>query len=411
MPAKGADLAMTSAVIIGGGLIGLGVAWRATQRGIQVTVADPAPGRGAGYVAAGLLNPAGEAGHGEEALVRLGLDSLARYPGFAAELAALTGRDPALRLTGTLQVGFGPGDIAELGERRALRESLGIQARELTGAQCRELEPMVAPAVRGGLLVDDDGSVDPRLLTEALLATVDRAGVRLIRQPATEVITRDGRAAGARLAGGTAVEADWVVLAAGWNSAGLGGLPPGACPPVRPVKGQVLRLRPAPGNASPGWAGLGGGGPLLRRSVRGIVHGSEVYLVPRADGELVIGATQEELGPDTTVTAGGVWQLLRDARVLLPGVTEMEFAEVSAGLRPGTPDNAPVLGPSALPGLVLATGHFRNGVLLTPVTADVIADYLATGRLPDLAAPFAVTRFAAATAARSAPAASQVGAS
>jgi glycine oxidase len=384
MPAKGADLAMTSAVIIGGGVIGLGVAWRAAQRGIRVTVADPAPGRGAGYVAAGLLNPVGEAGHGEDELVRLGLESLARYPGFVAELTSLTGRDAGLRLTGTLEVGFGPGDIAGLGELRALRESLGLPARELTGAQCRELEPMLDPAVRGGLLTGGDGSVDPRLLTAALLAAVDRAGVRLIRQPATEVITRGGRAAGARLAGGTAIEADWAVLAAGWSSAGLGGLPPGTAPPVRPVKGQVLRLRPAPGDAA----------PLLSRSVRGVVHGSEVYLVPRADGELVIGATQEELGPDTTVTAGGVWELLRDARTVLPGITELEFAEASAGLRPGTPDNAPVLGPAALPGLVLATGHFRNGVLLTPVTADIIADCLDTGRPPELAAPFAAARFA-----------------
>lgn len=376
---------MTSAVIIGGGVIGLGVAWRAAQRGLRVTVADPSPGRGAGHVAAGLLNPVGEAGHGEDALLRLGLDSLARYRGFVAELAALTGRDAGLRLTGTLHVGLGAGDTAQLAELRALRESLDLPAHELTGAQCRDLEPMLDPAVRGGLLVDDDGSVDPRLLTAALLAAADRAGVRLIRQTATEVITRDGRAAGARLAGGTAVEADWVVLAAGWNAAGIGGLPPGTAPPVRPVKGQVLRLRPGPGSAAQG---------LLSRSVRGVAHGSEVYLVPRADGELVIGATQEEAGADTTVTAGGVWQLLRDAQALLPGITGLEFAEASAGLRPGTPDNAPVLGPSALPGLVLATGHFRNGVLLTPVTADLIADCLDTGRLPDLAAPFAATRFA-----------------
>ena len=387
---------MASAVIIGGGVIGLGVAWRAAQRGLRVTVADPAPGRGAGHVAAGLLNPVGEAGDGEGALLRLSLDSLARYPGFVADLTALTGRDAGLRLTGTLQVGLGPGDMAQLGELRALRESLDLPAHELTGPQCRALEPMLDPAVCGGLLVDDDGSVDPRLLTAALLAAVDRGGVRLIRQPVTEVITQDGRAAGARLAGGTVIGADWVVLAAGWNSAGIRGLPPGTAPPVRPVKGQVLRLRPGPGSAGPGSASRAGDGPLLNRSVRGLVHGSEVYLVPRADGELVIGATQEELGADTTVTAGGVWQLLRDARVLLPGIAGLEFAEVGAGLRPGTPDDAPVLGPSALPGLVLATGHFRNGVLLTPVTADVIAECLVTGRLPDLAAPFAAARFAAA---------------
>jgi glycine oxidase len=177
------------------------------------------------------------------------------------------------------------------------------------------------------------------------------------------------------------------VLAAGWQSGVLSGLPPGTAPPVRPVKGQILRLRPRPGApAAP-----------LARTVRGLVRGSSVYLVPRADGEIVVGATQEELGSDTTVTAGGVWELLRDARLLVPGITELELAEAMAGLRPGTPDNAPVLGPAALPGLVLATGHFRGGVLLAPVTAEVIAEYLATEALPELAAPFTAARFGGAT--------------
>jgi glycine oxidase len=182
-----------------------------------------------------------------------------------------------------------------------------------------------------------------------------------------------------------------VVLAAGWQSAVIGGLPPGTAPPVRPVKGQILRLRPRPGAGRPG-AGEPGTA-LLTRTVRGLVRGSSVYLVPRADGEIVVGATQEELGADTTVTAGGVWELLRDARLLVPGITELELAEAVAGLRPGTPDNAPVLGPAALPGLVLATGHFRGGVLLAPVTAEVIAEYLATERVPELARPFTVARF------------------
>jgi len=178
------------------------------------------------------------------------------------------------------------------------------------------------------------------------------------------------------------IGADVVVLAAGAASAELAGLPAGTAPPVRPVKGQILRLRRT---ASTG---------LLSRSVRGMVHGSPVYLVPREHGELVIGATEEDMGADTSVTAGGVWQLLRDAQALVPSITELTFAEVVAGLRPGTPDNAPVLGPSALPGLVLATGHHRSGVLLAPVTADVLADYLVSGQLAEIAAPFSVSRFA-----------------
>jgi glycine oxidase len=241
---------------------------------------------------------------------------------------------------------------------------------------------MLDPSIRGGLFVEGDGSVDPRLLTRALHAAAQAAGVRLIPHPVTEIL-HDRRVTGVRLGDGSEVGADFVVLAAGWSSGHVKGVPPEFLPPVRPVKGQILRLRATQGSGS-----------LVQRSVRGIVRGSSIYLVPRESGELVIGATQEELGTDTTVTAGGLWELLRDARMLVPGVTELEFAEVVAGLRPGTPDNAPVLGPSGLPGLVLATGHFRAGVLLTPVTADAISEYLETERLPEVAAPFTIARFA-----------------
>jgi glycine oxidase len=174
-----------------------------------------------------------------------------------------------------------------------------------------------------------------------------------------------------------------VVLAAGCWSGSIEGLPPGVVPAVRPVKGQTVRLRIPAAYA-----------PFLHRNVRGLVKGGHVYLVPREDGELVIGATVEEMGYDTQVTAGSVYELLRDARELVPAITELPLTETHAGLRPGTPDNAPLLGPTALPGLVLATGHYRNGVLLTPVTADAVAAYLADGALPDVAAPFTPDRFA-----------------
>jgi glycine oxidase len=181
--------------------------------------------------------------------------------------------------------------------------------------------------------------------------------------------------------------ARWIVLAAGWQSADMPGLPPGIAPPVRPVKGQIIRLRTTSAMTA---SGVPPG--LLRRTVRGVVRGSGVYLVPRESGELVVGATQEELGPDTTVTAGGIWELLRDARTLVPGITELEFADAVAGLRPGTPDNAPIIGLSDLPGLVLATGHFRAGVLLAPVTADTVAGFLSTGVPDPLWRAFAASR-------------------
>ena len=397
-------------LVIGGGVIGLSIAWRAAQRGMRVTLADPAPGSGASYAAAGMITPISEAAYAEKELFRLGRESQRRYPAFAAELTAITGEPVGYRQTGTLQVAYDADDLAVLGEYQALQEYFGIPARRLTARECRHEEPMLDPSIRGGLLAADDASVDPRLLTSALLAAAAMAGADIIRQPAAEILSASGRAAGARLGDGTRILARWVVLAAGWNSGSIEGLPAGAAPPLRPVKGQILRLRSAPGRfgtAQAGTAGAstsGAGGAstgdldnppgLLARSVRGIVRGSSVYLVPRQSGELVIGATQEELGADTRVTAGGIWELLRDARTIVPGITELELAEAVAGLRPGTPDNAPVLGPSALPGLVLATGHFRAGVLLAPVTADVITSYLTTQRLPDLAAPFTAQRFA-----------------
>jgi glycine oxidase len=376
-------------LVIGGGVIGLAIAWRAAQRGLHALVADPEPGQGASFAAAGMLTPVAEAAYAERNLFELGTLSLSRYPAFAAEVADRTGLEIGFRQAGTLQVAYNADDMAVLAEHALLRESFGVPTRMLTGRECRQAEPLLGPAIAGGLLVEDDASVDPRLLTTALLAAARDAGVVLVRQAATKLRTEAGRASGADLADGTVVCAPQVVLSAGWSSAALAGLPPGVVPPIRPVKGQIVRLRPTAATvaASPSPS-------LLSRTVRGVVQGSPVYLVPRGDGELVLGATQEEMGADRTVTAGGIWQLLRDARSIVPGITELEFAEAAAGLRPGTPDNAPVIGPSELPGLVLACGHFRSGVLLAPVTAELIASQLATGTMNQVAAPFSAQRFA-----------------
>jgi glycine oxidase ThiO len=377
-------------LIIGGGIIGLSIAWRAAQQGLDVILADPAPGQGATHAAAGMLTPIAEAAYAERELFALGQESLRRYPAFAAELEHVTGQPTGFCQTGTLQVAYDRDDLAVLEEMRLLQDSFGVRARQLTARECREEEPMLSPSVRGGLLAADDGSVDPRLLASALLQAATSAGARHLRARAAEILVTADRAMGARMADGTQIAAGTVVLAAGWQSARFPGLPAGYAPPVRPVKGQIMRLRTTAAARS---AGLPPG--LLRRTVRGIVGGSSIYLLPRASGELVVGATQEELGADTTVTAGAVWELLRDARTLVPGITEMELADVVAGLRPGTPDNAPVLGQSGLAGLALATGHFRAGVLLAPVTADTITGFLRTGRPDPLWAAFGAGRFPA----------------
>ncbi len=368
-------------VIIGAGVIGLATAFRVAQRGLTVAIADPEPGSGASRAAAGMLAPVSEAWYGEEELLGFGLTARERYPSFAAELTELTGVPTGYTQAGTLQVAYDSDDLAMLERVHELHLKLGLQARRVTAREARSIEPMLAPTVRGGVHVPADGSVDPRLLTRALLLAVARCGVAVHRQHVREVTLTAGGADGVALADGTRLAAASVVLATGWQAGEIAGVPPAALPPVRPVKGQILRLHSEQ--------------PILTGAVRGIVRGSSVYLVPRASGELVVGATQEELGADTRVTAGGVWELLRDARELVPGLTELELAEVTAGLRPGTPDNAPVLGPSALPGLVLATGHFRSGILLAPVTADLIAEFLDTKRLPRAAARFSPARFSA----------------
>ncbi|WP_445524151.1 glycine oxidase ThiO [Streptomyces cyslabdanicus] len=372
-------------LVVGGGIIGLVTAWRSAQRGFATAVVDPEPGGGAAQVAAGMLAAVTELHHGEQTLLGLNLASARRYPDFAAELTELTGHDLGYRRCGTLAVALDADDRAHLRELHDLQRRSGLDSEWLSGRDCRRLEPMLAPGVRGGLRVDGDHQIDPRRLARALVAACERAGVVFHRGWAERLTVARGRATGCVLRDGTAPAADRVVLAAGSRSGRLAGVPDDVLPPVRPVKGQVLRLTVPKRYA-----------PFLSRTVRAVVRGSQVYLVPRLDGELVVGATSEELGWDTTVTAGGVYELLRDAHELMPGITELPLTETRAGLRPGSPDNAPLLGPTGLDGLLLATGHHRNGVLLTPVTGDVMAHVLTTGELPDEVRPFSPRRFHAA---------------
>ncbi|MGW0568633.1 glycine oxidase ThiO [Streptomyces tauricus] len=379
-------------LVVGGGIIGLVTAWRAAQRGLTTALVDPEPGGGAAQVAAGMLAAVTELHYGEETLLGLNLASARRYPDFVAELTGVTGQDLGYRRCGTLTVALDADDRAHLRELHALQSRSGLESEWLSGRECRRLEPMLAPGVRGGLRVDGDHQIDPRRLTAALVTACERAGVVFHRMWAERLTVVRERARGVVAPDGTELSAGQVVLAAGSLSGRLAGVPEYVLPPVRPVKGQVLRLAmPEPPPAL-----IGRSAPFLSRTVRAVVRGSHVYLVPRENGELVVGATSEELGWDTTVTAGGVYELLRDAHELVPGITELPLVETRAGLRPGSPDNAPLLGPTELPGLLLATGHHRNGVLLTPVTGDALAHALTTGELPEEARPFAPGRFDAA---------------
>jgi len=372
----------TDVLVVGGGVIGLGIAWQARLRGLSVTLADPEPGHGASWAAAGMLAPVTEVHYGEVPLLHLNLASAARYPSFVAELEDATGMSVGYRTSGTLAIAVDADDAAMLADLYAFQQRLDLPVQRITAREARRLEPALSPAIRGGLFVEHDHQIDNRLLGAALLEACTRAGVDVRRAAVRELrIGPDDRVLGGTLDDGATIDTAQTVLAAGCWSAAVLGLPPSARPPVRPVKGQILRIQGRPEPA------------FLGHNVRGIVQGSQVYVVPRASGRLVVGATAEEQGFDTTVTAGAVHTLLRDAYALLPDIAELELVETHAGLRPGSPDNAPLIGAGAVEGLVVATGHYRNGILLTPVTADATAELLATGRTPDVIAPFSPTRF------------------
>jgi glycine oxidase len=386
MPAKGVLVAAIADVVIaGGGVIGTAIAWRAAAAGLDVILVDPGQGEGASLVAAGMLAPVSEALFGEGELLRLNLLALHRFPSFAAELEELTGHQLGLRREGTLAIAYDPGDYAALMRLTAFRRSAGLDAEELDGRACRQLEEFLTPDVHGGVLFRGDWSVDNRRYAAALRQAMTAAGARVVPGRVREVRFRDGRACGVGLADGGEIGSGQVVVAAGSWSGSVGGLPPGLRTVVRPVKGQLLRLRHPAGIP-----------PVLSHTIRATVRGTDVYLVPRADGEMIVGATQEERGPDRTVTAGAVHDLLRDAMSVLPVTSELILAETCAGLRPGTPDNGPVVGGAGIDGLLLATGHYRNGILMSAVTADAIVACLA-GRQPVREwKPFTPERFMAA---------------
>src|SRR4051794_21502853 len=339
--------------VVGGGVVGLSVAWAAAEAGHQVELIDAAPGSGASWVAGGMLAPVTEAWPGEEHVLALGSASLDRWPDFAARLEKHGG----LRREGTLVVAVDAADREELDGVADFLGRLGREVERVTAREARRLEPSLGTSVRSGLLVPGDLAVDNRVLLLSLRKAALDAGMQPIAVAATRVSAGE-----VLLANGSTVECDAVVLAAGaWS----GGLYEGLAKVVRPVKGEVLRLKARDGALDP-----------PKRTVRALVEGRQVYLVPRDGRGLVLGATQYEAGFDTEVTVGGVRDLLRDAERVLPGIGEYAVLECAAGLRPGSPDNLPLLGPIGPDGLLVATGHHRNGMLLAPITADAVLTLL-----------------------------------
>ncbi len=366
-------------VVVGGGLIGTAIAWQLRLTGRSVVVVTGERSAAASGVAAGMLAPVTETTFTEGALLALNQASISQYAGFVAQLEEASGLPAGLRRTPTLSVAGNSDDAAQLAALAAYLDRLGLDCERLTSRECRSYEPLLSPTIRSGLLVAGDWSCDNRLLWAALVEASRRAGVLEVPGFVHQVESEHGRVSGVVLADGTRWMTAAVVLANGAWAAQVGGTPP---IPVRPVKGQILRLDPV--RMPP---------PSL--TIRAFTAGQEVYLVPRDSGrEVVVGATVEQLGFDRRVTAGGVYELLRDARQVLPVTAEYVLSETSVGYRPGTPDNAPILGPCELDGLLLATGHYRNGVLLTPVTATAITHLVERGTLPEVASGFTLDRFA-----------------
>jgi glycine oxidase len=370
--------------VIGAGVIGLGIAWRLAQRSAAVTVFDQgAAGAGASHAAAGMLAACAEAEPGEEALTVLGRKSQSLWPAFAAELEQASDLTVDLRTEGTLVVALTADDLARLRHQVRFQQSLGLPLELISAAEARRREPHLA-AIAGAVFSPEDHQIDNRKVAAALRVAAERAGAVVREHAGVEsLLVAHGRAAGVRLRDGTEWPADMVVLAAGAWSRSIAGIPTPLRPPVRPVKGQMLALRMDPVT------------PLLEH----VVWAPNVYLVPRRDGRLLVGATVEERGFDQSLTAGAMLALLEAAWRVVPAIEDLAIDEMWVGHRPGSRDDAPILGPGPIEGLVYATGHHRNGILLAPVTADAIARLVLDREIDPAIRPFGMERFAPAVAA------------
>ena len=360
-------------VIVGAGAIGLSIAFELGRRGRSVLVLERERiGAGATGVSAGMLAPVSEARAEEPEIVDIALDSHRRYPEFVDAVEAASGLPCGFRREGTLVVALGRDDEEELDHLRQAQQSRGLRSIPLTADEVFEREPHLSGWVTGGLLAAEDYQVDPRLLVTALAAAIGNGGGRIVEGARVDALEAEGgrlrRVSGQCGGRAFAVDCDAAVVAAGaWSGATVES--PVRDYGVRPVKGQIARLR----------------GPRL---IRHVLRTPDVYLVGRGDGEIVVGATMEESGFDSTPTAGAVMDLLRKAWHVLPGVYDLAFAEFGVGLRPAARDHLPLVGETEVEGVFVATGHYRHGILLAPATAMLMADLVADGRRSPLLAPF-----------------------
>jgi glycine oxidase len=379
VPGRAQQPASVDVAIVGGGVIGLSIAWRLAAAGLGVAVFERGEvGSGASLAATGMLAAATELEPGGADLLALALESQRSWQRFRDELEAQAGIDIDYRAEGTLTVAIGRDEVDRLRFRHELQARRGLATRWLDGAAARALEPALRPSVSAGIFCGEDHQVDPRRLVPALRRAASARGASILEQlPVRSLDIAGGRVGGVVTAQGRCRAATVVIANGAW--AGSGDVPGDMLAvPVRPLKGQALALRATARTGAPAH----------------VVWTEQVHLAPKAGGRLMVGATVEECGFDAAVTAGAVFALLDGARRALPSVEDMEIEAVWTGFRPTSDDDAPILGATPIAGLVLATGHHRNGILLAPVTAQAIHDLVTAGEMAGAAGRFGLDRFA-----------------
>jgi glycine oxidase len=373
-------------IIAGGGVIGGAIALELARAGLRVALFDrQQPGQEASWASAGILSPAPE-NPGVVSMVPLGKASMSLYPEFVAQVEEISGTRVGYRPKGTLEALFSRDTKAELSTIIALHHGLGLKAEPLRPEDARELEPSLSEEVEAAVLRPEEASIDNRALTAAILQAAKRRGAEIFSGDGAKAIWREGNLCAGLVLQTEKVEAHWTIIAAGCFSATIEGVAPFA--PVRPAKGQMAALR------------------ADEVKIERVLWSEKIYLVPRDDGHVLAGATVEHAGFDKRVTAGGIEKILSAAIDLAPGLANARIEETWAGLRPDSPDHLPILGPTDIDGLLMATGHFRSGILLTPITARLIREWITEQRVSVDWDRFSPLRFqsAAADAARHAPA-------
>jgi glycine oxidase len=361
------------AAIAGGGLIGATIAFELARAGLHVAIFDgQKPGEGASWAAAGILSPAPE-NSGAIPMVPLGRASLELYPEFVAMVEEISGQSVGYRSKGTLESLFSRDAKARLNTIVALHHGLGLKAEPLSAEDAREMEPALSSELEAAVLRPDEASVDNRALTRAVLTAAERTGVKMFVGRGVQAISKSGGRCAGLMVDNERIEARWTVIAAGCHSAEIEGV--SAYAPVRPAKGQIIALR------------------AKNLNIERVLWSEQVYLVPRNDGRILAGATVEYVGFEKEVTAGGLQKILAGAVELAPHLADAQLQETWAGLRPDSPDHLPIIGPTDLEGLLMASGHFRSGILLAPITARLIREWITRQNVSLDWGRFSPTRF------------------